>query len=332
LLKFYDKYEYNFQFLIVDSSSDVLDDELIPYLERDNLSHKKYEPSIFFSDKIADGCQYITTPFAVLCADDDFLIPSGILESRNFLLTNEDYASAHGLYFNHFSAEDAQKKGFSIGPLYQDGSSSEQDSAEKRLNAYLSGATGYYPMYAVHHTDLFQQIWSETKIYVSDWGLSELFPCALSFIYGKMKVLPVFYSSREPNTYTWYDENRLSEMYAKEKVKLAAEGLGKYLCVVDSVDSEKSNAIATRALNLFVDILDKKTENQRNRLVSAWTQLRKNIGLRTRLRKLFLNGCHPSIYPQYLDDYSKLMQSVIDGNLTQDALNSSRKQYNTQMI
>ena len=88
----------------------------------------------------------------------------------------------------YVSAEDAQKKGFSIGPLGQNGSSSEQDSAEKRLNAYLSGETGYYPMYAVHHTALFQQIWSETKIYVSDWGLSELFPCALSFIYGKMKI------------------------------------------------------------------------------------------------------------------------------------------------
>ena len=314
----------------MDSSSDVLDDELIPYLERDNLSHKKYEPSIFFSDKIADGCQYITTPFAVLCADDDFLIPSGILESRNFLLTNEDYASAHGLYFNHFSAEDAQKKGFSIGPLYQDGSSSEQDSAEKRLNAYLSGATGYYPMYAVHRADLFKKIWIETTKYVFDWGLSELFPCALSFIYGKMKVLPVFYESREPNTYTWYDENRHREMYSEEKLDKAVAGIAKHLSLVEGIPDKDATQIAESAFQGYLERVELKMANRSNGSTSTWLRLRQKVRFRTRLRQMFCQGCYPSIYPEYFDDYLKVKEAVLSANLTQEELNVARRDFAKQ--
>ncbi len=324
LLKFYDKYEYNFNFLILDSSNDELDDAVKPYLDRKTVSYKKYDSSLFFANKISDGCQSITTPYAVLCADDDFLIPSGILESRSFLQENQDYASAQGLYFNHTSADEAQNNGFSIGPLYQNGSSSEQNSAEKRLYAYLSGATGYYPMYAVHRADLFKKIWIETTKYVFDWGLSELFPCALSFIYGKMKVLPVFYESREPNTYTWYDENRHRGMYNEEKINLAAEGLGKHLSIEESMDSEESLVVASQVLNTYLVRLEKKMASLLNGQASTWLRLRKRIGLRTRLRKLLLNGCHPSIYPKYFDDFKKVKDAVLSANLTEKELNVSR--------
>ena len=297
-------------------------------MDRKNLSYKKYDSSKFFANKIADGCQSITTPYAVLCADDDFLIPAGILESRNFLQENQDYASAHGLYFNHTNVEDAQKNGFSIGPLYQGGSSSEQDSAEKRLNAYMSGKTSYYPMYAVHRTDLFQQIWKETEIYVSDWGLSELFTSALSFIYGKMKVLPVFYSSREPNTYIWFDENRRREMYTQKKVKSATEGLGKHLCVVESMDSEDGLGAGANALKIYLDYREKKIINRRNWKDLTWSRL--HIGLRARLQKLFLNGCHPSIHSDFKSDYTNLMQSVIKSNIQAEKMNSSRRQFAAQ--
>ena len=101
LLKFYDNYDHDFHFLILDSSNDELDDELKSYLDRENLSYNKYDSSIFFADKIAEGCTHITTPFSVLCADDDFLIPSGIQASKNYLLEHTDYASVHGLYYYH---------------------------------------------------------------------------------------------------------------------------------------------------------------------------------------------------------------------------------------
>ena len=110
LLKFYDNYNHDFSFLILDSSSHELhDNTLRNYLERENVIYKKYESSILFAHKIAKGCDSINTPFSVICADDDFLIPIGILDSRDFLLSNDDYSSAHGLYFHHQNRDFALK-------------------------------------------------------------------------------------------------------------------------------------------------------------------------------------------------------------------------------
>ena len=252
LLKFYMSYQSEARFLVLDSSSDYPEDpELKELLDRDNVTWKRFDSTTFFVNKVSEGCKHIETEYAVLCADDDFLIPMALMESVEFLKKNQDHASVHGLHFNHTNAEEAYRNGFSIRPLYQNGRSSEQEFAAARINAYLSGKTGCYPMYAVHRTELFQRIWTETNNFVSDWGLSELFPCALSFIYGKMKVLPFFYSSREPNNYTWYDENRLREMYTEEKIQLATEGLGKHLCVVENMDPEDSLSVVTHALKTY---------------------------------------------------------------------------------
>ena len=335
LLKFYAHYDQRFNFLILDSSSDDLNDnDLTNYLERENVEYKKFDPEIFFIDKIADGSSFITTPFTALCADDDFLIPTGILESRKFLIENTNYTSAHGLYFNHTCAKEAQKNGFTIDPLYQNGQSAEQGTGKERMNAYLSGKTIYNPMYAVHRTDLFQSIWAETKTYVSDWGLSELFPCSLSFIYGKMKVLPVFYASREPNTFTWFNENRHRDMYSIEKINRASRGLGKHLSIVDELNEDDGFTATHDALDVYLNRIGKKisqsSNNQRNWIKSKWSRLRKRIGIRTRIRKTFLQGRHRSISSQYLDDYNQVKRSVMYGNITQEELNKSRRQYSIQ--
>jgi|SaaInlStandDraft_6_1057023.scaffolds.fasta_scaffold31501_1 glycosyltransferase domain-containing protein len=331
LMKFYESYQSDVRLLVLDSSpEDPDDEELQELLSRDHVTWEKYDSSIFFANKILEASKFIETEYAVLCADDDFLIPTALTDCVNFLKNNQDYVSVHGLYFHHTNAEEADKNGFSIGPLYQNGSSSEQNSAEDRINAYLSGETGYYPMYAVHRKELFQRIWTETTNFVSDWGLSELFPCSLSFIYGKMKVLPVFYSSREPNYYTWFDEDRHREMYTEEKIQLAAEGIGKHLSIIDDTDAERSLSVGVHALNTYLCRSEKKIANRNNRYVTIWSCLRKSIGFRTRLRKIFLNGCHPSIYPEYIEDFTKLKQAVMSSNIPLEELNKSRKYYAAQ--
>ena len=101
LLKFYDFYDEKFNFLILDSSTQKLEKSLLKYLKRENVEYHKFDPNIFFVAKIAEGSKHIKTKYAVCCADDDFLIPSGIINSKEYLEENSNYASAHGLYFQH---------------------------------------------------------------------------------------------------------------------------------------------------------------------------------------------------------------------------------------
>jgi len=183
-------------------------------------------------------------------------------------------------------------------------------------------------MYAVHPTGLFQRIWGEANNYVSDWGLSELFPCALSFIYGKMKVLPIFYASREPNNYSWYDEERHKEMYSDKKLKKAVEGLCVHLSIVDKISLEDARSVVVDSFNLYLNrVFSKNPSLQKNSFQKIWIFLREKIGIRTRLRILFLDGCHPSIYPDYLEDYTKIKHLVTTCSIPIEHLNKIRRQY-----
>ena len=327
LLKFYENYKNSFQFLILDSSSHEATKHIKYFLKKDNIDYKKYDSTIFFSDKISDGCKYIKTPFAVLCPDDDFLIPSSIIEAKNYLHANLDYSSAHGIHFAHTQNSEISKKGFSINPIYKFGNSSELDSSADRLKGYFMGKSGYYPMYAVHRTDLFKKIWTETKEYISDWGLSELFPCALSFIYGKMKILPLFYASREPNTFNWINKKRQKGMYNKEKTNRAIEGLTRHLSTFQNINLIDARKIVSKAFRHYLNNLDKKEKSQLNFKNSIFKKFKQKIRIRARLQSFFLKGCHISVYKKSFNDFSNVREAVILSNIPDNVLNSSRKEY-----
>ena len=52
LLQYYEKFKYGFHYLILDSSHDVMNDEMKSYLKMKNVTYRKYDPSIFFTAKI----------------------------------------------------------------------------------------------------------------------------------------------------------------------------------------------------------------------------------------------------------------------------------------
>jgi glycosyltransferase domain-containing protein len=327
LLRFYLKYEYGFNILILDSSSDELNNqELLYILKADNIVYKKYLPSIFFTNKIADGSKYINTSFSVLCSDDDFLIPQGVIKSKEFLEKNPCYSSAQGLYFLHANADSGSIFKSKFEPMYECSHSAEQLDPFERVNAYLVGSA-CLPFYAVHRTDLFTTIWSETSNYVSDWGLSELFPCALSFIYGKMKVLPVFYMSREPNDSIWYDESRHLDMYNTEKMSKAINGLAIHLSNITGMVLFETEILIREAFSVY---LNPHVNNNNVTLNNILQSIKNKIRIRTRVRSLIgIVKSHTSIKTQLNDDFEKVNQSVISSGLGFQQLNSSRKNYAT---
>ena len=73
-----------------------------------------------------------------------------------------------------------------------------------------------------------------------------------------MKILPVFYSSREPNNFTWYDENRFAEMFSIEKINRAVIGLGKHLSKIDDLLKEESERLARDAFQKYLRNVEKK--------------------------------------------------------------------------
>ena len=328
LLKFYKSYNIPINILILDSTpSSPSDQELIHLLSNRNILWKKYDSDVTYWDRISKGVKHIKTDYVTLCADDDFIIPEALIPCMNFLENNADYSSSHGLYFNHKSATQSKKDGFSIGPIYSSGRSADEDSSIERIITYLSGKSNYYPFYAVHRSDMFRLIWSETKDYVSDWNLHELFSSCLSLIYGKMKILPLFYSSREPNTYNSNDYEMHARTFSKYKVDKAIEGIAKHIMIIENLSRKDSEKISEIAFGRYID----RSENEwKNNKVSIWQNIRQKVGLRTSLRTIFFQGCHLSIYPKYYNQYKKVKDAVLSSSLNEEELNVSRKDFTKQ--
>jgi glycosyltransferase domain-containing protein len=335
LMKFYEGYNLHAQILVLDSTPEYPENnELKELLSRDNVTWKKYDSSIFLANKISEGCKHIKTEYVALCADDDFLIPTALIDCVHFLAKKPDYESVTGLDFQHLKDGGIRNNLFRISPLTK-GRSSEENTASERVHSYLSGKTGYYPMYAVHRSLTFKTIWNETTKYVCDWGLSEIFPCSLSFAQGKMKVLPVFYVSREPNSFSPFNEKRTLEMYSEEKLNSVVNGLSKYIKKIDGYSQNEAERLSRNAFDIFLERSRLKRQKSKQLNDVFYMHLLKKIKSKLRIRtrviymihQMFYQGCHPSIYPKYFKDFERVKEAVLSVGLTDDELNESRKFY-----
>lgn len=348
LLKYYNSYNFNLNLLIIDSSSDVLEiDELKAYLARENVIHQKYDSSQLYIEKIADGIRRVDSEYVVLCADDDFIIPSSIASSSEFLDENPDYSSAHGPYFRHPNAETVKNSDFVLRKVK--GRSISEESSAERLKSYLFRMTGhcYHPFYAVHRTHMFNFIWSETAKYKLDLALTELFPCCLSLIYGKMKILPVFYSSRETNNYNWLNEERFNQMFNKEKINKGIEVISSHLSEKDNTTIEEAREIVDQGIKIYENrlkerFISKKLSNKRVTEglndISLFHRFKDKIRPRVRIKKLIndvndyrYKNCPESIRKNHFDDYMRVRRAVIGAGLTYEELNHSRKDSANQL-
>ena len=72
-------------------------------LDKTGASLKYFPEDTFFAERVSQGLSYVDTEYAVLCADDDFLIPQGLNKAVKFLKNHKDFSSAHGIYCSHSS-------------------------------------------------------------------------------------------------------------------------------------------------------------------------------------------------------------------------------------
>lgn len=196
LLSFRDK----FKIIIADSSKNIFDNASLKNLIiKNKVLFKHFSEDTFFSKKVFEVSKFIDTKYCVLVPDDDFISLRAIKKCINFLDKNPTYTSCHGKYFSH-----VQKKLFGKKKIYFEDKTKNLISAEEdlysRVRRYMAGELlSQYTLYAVHRTLDFKSIWKETALHANNWVIHEYFSTIMSLIKGKMKTLPIFYMSREPN-------------------------------------------------------------------------------------------------------------------------------------
>jgi len=188
-------YFLNFNFPIIVADSSI---EKFKYLGsfEERISYYHF-PKEELGKKLYNLADKISTPYVVMCANDDFLIPEAIEQLVDFLDNNNDYNSAQGMFID-FSIKNNE---IIRGLRYKSTSDIDLDDTDglKRLFRLQSNYFQYY--YSVIRTEIFNRVFESINHFstceISNLCLLESYMSSYIAINGKHRILPIFYSVRE---------------------------------------------------------------------------------------------------------------------------------------
>ncbi len=155
-----------------------------------------YTPGLNYTQKIEVTLQEIKTEYVILCADDDFIIPSAIKECISFLNKNPDYASVQGRCVCYKKSEVMAGDGIDFYPIYPRLEYSyEAGDGLERLDHLLADYKSY--LYAVHRSSLLKDAYTGASASIRNLYLNEYNASILPLVRGKYKELPLLYQVRE---------------------------------------------------------------------------------------------------------------------------------------
>jgi len=155
-------------------------------------------PGKTFVEKITLALQQLKTPFVAMCPDDDFHSFASLKDCALFLQQNAEYASVHGHYISFLQ----QANGLQFSITYNNihGYELISDDPEQRI----ADAMHRYviQLWAVHRKEYLLKALDACQGISNDRAV-ELTIALVPMMYGKHKVLPMFYSARERLPDSW---------------------------------------------------------------------------------------------------------------------------------
>jgi len=176
--------------IIADSSAEVHS------FKDSSVSYKYlYTPGVSFTKKIEMALAEVKTPYIVMCADDDFIIPEGILQSVDFLEKNKDYTVAQGICIN-YKKSIKNIGNVEFGRMYVNHAVDiSSDDPFMRLETLFNSYRSI--LYAVHRTDTLRLAFKNAGAIIKNLYLNEYLTAIVPMLCGKSRELPMLYQVRE---------------------------------------------------------------------------------------------------------------------------------------
>ena len=256
-LKFLIMCDSNANIIIADSSKNILSDmELKKFIVLNGIKLKIFPEDIRVAEKISLTVESSKTMYSVLCADDDFIYPDSIKKCINFLEHNPGYIACHGKYYSHTNGDITKKKGLVLRKLTKKLISADEESSDDRVKKYIAGKIEQqYTFYAVMKTSDLAEVWRETSKYANEWFFLEYYSTLISLMKGKMKTLPIFYMSREPNSYDWTDNVKVKKIFNTPNNLEVSKNLVNYAA------KHKKIINLEKEINFFFNFFENSREN-----------------------------------------------------------------------
>ncbi len=266
LLNYYKSYNFPAKKIYVLDSSDrgEVSDSLQSLLESENVDYLRYPSDIPSAVKISRGIENVSTLYTILCADDDFITPSGMKKCVDFLELHPDYNSAQGRITAFWIKDNSLHR---IAPVQFYGRTidTNADTPNGRIIQQFSLYQNH--LYAVKRTKSLR-IWSEVvKSTINEplnpdsnieilGSLREILETYVSVILGKHKVLPIFYCAREsiegsPSIYT--EIETVIEKYPDDYSRFI-ESLASLLSTVQEIGRHEAKSQILAGMNAYLNV------------------------------------------------------------------------------
>lgn len=196
LLKFLENFSETFNIIVLDSSIKKYKKNKIYLKNGTKVKYYYYKSNITFSYKIFKGLKKVKTKYSVLCPVDDFIFPNKFKIFQNFLEKNSKYITVVGSAFNHSSPVQTNLSNFFFEEIYKKGASNVSDAPEKRIKNYFYKKTRDI-VYGYYKTSKLRQFYNFIKNIDNEY--MEYFANIIPLYEGKVKFIPSFFFSREPN-------------------------------------------------------------------------------------------------------------------------------------
>jgi glycosyltransferase domain-containing protein len=173
----------------------VADSSPAPFAGAGEFEHLQYLhlPGVPLEAKLQLLADRVATPYAVLCADDDFTSTASILRCAEFLDRNPDHSGAHGHYLRVLRG----KAGTLVEPCYRDTHRAGIGSSDPATRL-LELNRPYVPLfYAVLRAQVLREAFGPGHELERFYAASELALGIAAAALGKVAVLPTLHTVRD---------------------------------------------------------------------------------------------------------------------------------------
>lgn len=211
-----------------------------------NVTYREY-PHMDNAACLQQLLNIVTTPYAAILPDDDFIVPDALEQCALFLESHPDYSAAHGK-----GIVLALKRDGPYGKLIRvnnyEQRAIEEESASQRLLDHLSHYS--VVLFSVHRVESWRKMYANVSLLTNDTFKLELLPCCLSVILGKVKGLEQLYLARQTHSHR-YPLPAISEWIALpdwlSSYRVFRSCLAENLSLQDKISLEKAHEIVEKA-------------------------------------------------------------------------------------
>lgn len=254
LLRYY--WELGFQGCIcIGDSSDTADIErtkraIEAFQNKLNIDYREY-PHLDDADCLQQLLNSVSTPYAALVPDDDFLVPAALEQCGLFLDKHPDYSAAHGIGLA-IGLKSAGAHGEVAWVRHYRQTVIEGESASQRLRDHLSNYS--VALFSVHRIESWREMYKDVSLLTKRLA-GELLPCCLSVIQGKVKELDCLYLMRQSH------HQRYSGISIKDwagsttwlpSYQVFRDCLAKELARYDDIGIHEAQEVVDQAFSLYL--------------------------------------------------------------------------------